>query len=217
MTSLKNLIVGTALSVGLFSCQAQPAETTVSEQISFSSEPSAIKTLTVTKVKKPWYAWRGLVVGKMEQSIPEFRKVNGLKEKYFSFTENHEKFGGFYFWETEQEARNLFDQAWYSRIEKKYGEKGIVEFYEVQSINTVAAYSDFPSKDLYAAISIGSAEPQISETSAAGLLKWLTLKNASGQICYLTIWKGKEQAIRYFKDQHSVNEFFDIPLFMVNH
>jgi heme-degrading monooxygenase HmoA len=217
MTTLKILTMVTMLSFGITSCNAKSSETEtkITKLMTPLSDSSTVKTLTITKVKKPWYAWRGIVVGKMKESIPEYQAIKGLNQKFYSFTENRKRFGGLYFWETEQDANNWFNQAWFDRIEKKYGEKGVVEYYKIQQIKTIATVNS-DAKNLYATITHTKEDTFFVDSSAKGLIKILALTDDKNQTCYLTIWQNKEQAKTYFRKKNVTNEFFDVPLFIVN-
>jgi hypothetical protein len=204
-------------SLGITSCKGKSSETATNfTKLEKSvSDSSIIQTLTITKVKKPWYAWRGLVVSKMKKSIPEYQAIKGLNQKFYSFIENHKFFGGIYFWETEKDATNWFNQAWYDRTEKKYGAKGIVVYYKIHSIKTIATVSP-NTKDLYAAITYKKEDTFLMENYAEGLLKILTLTDDKNITCYLTLWQNHENAKTYFQNKNLINEFFDVPLFFVN-
>jgi|694.fasta_scaffold64756_1 hypothetical protein len=217
MTTLKILKMATMLSFGLTSCNAKSpeTETKLTKLTTTVSESSTTQILTITKVKKPWYAWRSLVVGKMEKTIPEYQAIKGLNQKFYSFTENHKKFGGLYFWETQQDADNWFNQAWFERTEKKYGEKGIVEYYKVQNVKTIAT-GNSNEKDLYATITHLKEATFSVDVSADGLLKILTLADDKNQTCYLTLWQNQKKALNYFATKNLTNEFFDVPFFIVN-
>jgi hypothetical protein len=217
MTTLKFLTMATILSFGFTSCNAQSPETATSftKLEKPASDSSTTQTLTITKVKKPWYAWRGLVIGKMEKSIPEYQVIKGLNQKFYSFTENYKLFGGIYFWETEKDATNWFNQAWYDRTEKKYGIKGIVTYYKVKSIMTIATIES-NTQDLYAAITYKKDDTFLIENSAEGLLKILALTDDKNNSCYLTLWKNQENTKSYFQKKNVTNEFFDVPFFIVN-
>ncbi|AEI51985.1 hypothetical protein [Runella slithyformis] len=209
--------MATMLLFGFTSCNAQTSETdkNFAKLGKPVSDSSTTQTLTITKVRKPWYAWRSLVVHKMKESIPEYQAIEGLNQKFYSFTENRKMFGGLYFWETEQDANKWFNKAWFDRIEKKYAEKGIVMYFGVQSVKSFATVNP-NAKDLYAAITYKKEDTFFIDNSAVGLIKLLTLTDDKKQTCYLTIWQNKEQAETYFQKKNVTNEFFDVPFFIVN-
>ncbi|MFM8914567.1 MAG: hypothetical protein ACKOE6_16865, partial [Flammeovirgaceae bacterium] len=129
-----------ALSAAVFcSCGAADSDPSGINVTTAASDTLLLTTLTITKVKKPWYAWKALVVKKMKKSIPEYSAIEGLRYKYYSFTSTHDHFGGIYLWASAQNASNWFNAAWYDRTEKKYGKKGIVLSFQIQNINTMAA------------------------------------------------------------------------------
>lgn len=217
MTTLNFFTMAVMFSFSLTSYNAKHAENEAKPTKLETSvlDSSTTQILTITKVKKPWYAWRGIVVGKMKKSIPTYQQIKGLQEKYYSFTEDHKHFGGLYFWETEQDAKNLFNQAWFDRVKKTYGEDGIVRYYKVQSIKTTSTIS-LDAKDLYATITYQKEDTFSIDESAKGLIKIVALKDDKNQACFLTIWQNKKQAETYFNMTNIINECFDIPLYIVN-
>lgn len=216
MTSFKFLTLGTSLLFSLLACNAQineQATNTPSNRIVLSDSTSTT-TLVITKVKKPWYAWRGLIIEKMEESIPEYRLVKGLQQKFYSFTEDHKLFGGIYFWQTEADAKNWFNQAWYDRTEKKYGKKGIVDFYKVQKVNSFT--NDIEQNNKCWSVLTYSNTVIGIDISTVGILKEIHLTSSANEKCFLTIWKDKPSADDFFKDKKLRSEFFDSPVFINN-
>lgn len=216
MTTFKLLTMTAILSSNLVAANGQNSEqetkTTTNEIVVLDS--TSITTLAITKVKKPWYAWRGLIIEKMEESIPEYRLVKGLQQKFYSFTEDHKLFGGIYFWQNEGYAKNWFNQAWYDKIEKKYGRKGIVDFYKVQKINSFT--DDISQSNKCWSVLTYSNSPLSVDISTIGILKELHLTNSANEKCYLTIWKDKQSADDFFKDKNFKSDFFDSPVFINN-
>ena len=212
MTTLSNLIVTATLSQSLVSYSPDPIkspqELTTYQNVVVDTISST--TLTITKVKKPWYAWRSLVAGKMEKSIPEYKAINGLNQKLYSFTEDHKQFGGIYLWTTEKDAKTWFNQAWYDITEKKYGQKGIVDFYTVQEINS---FAEFQSQNgHYWCVLTPSDIDIVIPKSTAGIIQKIRLKNAAGTLFYLTVWLNKASANQFFKGKNLKNEYFDSPI-----
>ena len=215
MTTLKNLSVTLLLSQSLMSSTKivkSPQELTPYQNVVVDTNSST--TLTITKVKKPWYAWRSLVIGKMEKSIPEYRAINGLNQKLYAFTENHKQFGGIYLWKTDKEAKNWFNQAWYDITEKRYGQKGIVDYYTVLGINR---FAQFPSQNgNYWSVLTQSNDDLEIPKSTAGVIQKISLQNSAGTLFYLTVWLNNESANHFFKGKNLKNEFFDSPIVFNN-
>jgi heme-degrading monooxygenase HmoA len=182
---------------------------------SFIYELSGQEVITWTRIRKPWYAPNFFVKSKMNDSIPEYKAISGLVWKSYSIEKESGKFGGIYLWDSETSAITWFNQAWFDRIEKKYGEKGVVEYYKIQQIKTIATVNS-DAKNLYATITHTKEDTFFVDSSAKGLIKILALTDDKNQTCYLTIWQNKEQAKTYFRKKNVTNEFFDVPLFIVN-
>jgi hypothetical protein len=139
MNHLLSKIVMTAIVFQTLACatdvtgnQAQAVQTT--------TDSTTFQTLTITKVKKPWYAWRSLVVGKMKKSFPEYQTIDGLGEKFYSFTENQKYFGGIYLWNNKAAAQAWFTEKWFERTEKSYGHRGQVDYYKIEKIEMKSSF-----------------------------------------------------------------------------
>jgi heme-degrading monooxygenase HmoA len=213
-TEIFILLVGITLC--LIACGSNPSDNEVEiTQLPDNQEDSSnLQTLTITKVKKPWYASRGMVVSRMRKSIPEYQAIKGLKNKYYSFTENHKLFGGIYFWETEKDAKTWFDKAWFERTEKKYGQKGIVEYYQILNIQNIAKTSQNEGK-FWAVLSFSTKKSEIDE-NADGLIKIIQLKNEKAETGFLTLWQSKASTEKYFAQSKYANTFFDTPILLDN-
>jgi heme-degrading monooxygenase HmoA len=211
----KILTVMTLLSFAITSCTGQNPAPSGEVLQKPTADATHSQILVITQVKKPWYAWRSLVAGRMKESIPEYQQIPGLQEKYYSFTEDHKRFGGIYFWKNQTDANQWFNANWFQRIEKKYGEKGIVTSYQIVRSTTVATAPQ-SANDLYAVLSYANKDLDTAGKNAAGLLKHLALQDSAAQTCSLTIWKDEESAKDFFKGSTGTHQFFDIPFFIVN-
>jgi hypothetical protein len=192
---------------------------------------ASVSTLTITRVKKPWYAWRGLVVKGMEKSIPEYGAIDGLSEKFYTFTEKHDRFGGIYLWQNEQDAQNWFNPGWFDRTEKKYGQKGQVDYFRITEVTILAATDMDPAAGSkkeswrtgksWAVLSYpAGGDPDLghglADSRPAGLLKIVALTDARQQMCFLTLWQDKPSAMACFKAYKGKNEYFDTPILLTN-
>jgi heme-degrading monooxygenase HmoA len=215
MTTLKNWIMLFLFAVNVSACGAVDSDYTNNVQSFDKSDTSTLTTLTITKVKKPWYAWRGLVVGKMKKSFPEYSAVKGLKHKYYSFTIDHHYFGGIYLWKSEEDSKNWFNQAWFDRTEKKYGEKGVVLSYEIQSITVFS--SPERSEGNYFAVLSYNIEPVVEwQKNINGLFQVIELRDSNQKSRYLTLWRDKESLDSFFASKKVDNEYFDVPILLNN-
>jgi len=209
-TKLITLMLLISLSFALFACTSENNSDSIKKLPVVQADTSTVKILTITKVKKPWYAWRGLVAKKMKQSIPEYQAIKGLNEKFYSFTDDAKLFGGIYQWRSEAEAKAWFNQSWFDRTEKSYGLKGIVEYYQIQSVETIAKYSDTEGE--YCSV-LSFIDSSINQ-STVGLIKVIKIVNEKNQSGTLTLWQNKESAVTYFGKQ-SVT-YFDSPILLTN-
>jgi heme-degrading monooxygenase HmoA len=209
-TKLTTLMLLFSLSFALFACTSE-SKKVLNKKLPFVQiDTTSAKILTITKVKKPWYAWRSLVAKKMKQSIPEYQAINGLLEKFYSFTDNNKLFGGIYQWKSEADAKAWFNQAWFDRTEKLYGIKGTVEYYQILSEETIAQYVDTVGEYW----SVLSFNDSIIEQSAFGLIKVVKIVNEKNQYGTLTLWQNNESAVAYFKKQPVT--YFDTPILLTN-
>lgn len=182
--------------------------------IKTSISDNSSSVLTITKVKKPWYAWRGVVVKKMVQTIPEYIAIKGLNEKWYSFTENHKLFGGIYFWQSEEFANKWFNQSWYDQTEKSYGQKGIVEYYNIVRIDNFANVQT-QNCHYWAVMTQYNSEHE-QPKSNQGLIRNVVLKGKNNENYYLSIWVNKNLAISFFKNKNVKCEFYDTPIYLNN-
>lgn len=172
------------------------------------------KVLTITSVISPWYAWRGLIVNKMKETIPQYQSIKGLNQKIFCLTENQTLIGGIYFWKTKKDAQNWFNENWFERTKKKYGQKGIVHYYEIEKTETIINF-DKSEINFWTVLSYNENELLLNNKTV-GLISMIYLKDGTNKNCVLTIWKNKDVAKKYFNDKKSQNIYFDSPFFLQN-
>ncbi len=180
------------------------------------TDTTSYETLVITKIKKPWYAWRSLVISKMKRSIPEYQTLEGLQEKYYLFVKKQKLFGGIYVWQDQQSAENWFNQAWFDRIEKKYGKKGEVAYYQIESIQSFAVVGKVENK-FWAVLTYPTTKSErVPANQTPGLIKIIFLKDEAGQKCFLTLWQNKVVAEEYFLNKEGDHSFFDTPILLDN-
>jgi hypothetical protein len=215
MRTLKNWIMLSLFAVNVSACGPEDFDYTNNIQSFNKIGTSPLTTLTITKVKKPWYAWRGLVVGKMKKSFPEYSAVKGLVHKYYSFTEDHLYFGGIYLWESEQNSKNWFNHAWFDRTKKKYGIQGMVISFQIQSIKTIS----LPQKNeghYCAVLSYSKNSSSDFNDNTRGLFQIIELRDSNQQACYLTLWENVRIASSFLNSKALDNEYYDVPLILNN-
>jgi heme-degrading monooxygenase HmoA len=213
MKLLLNYVTLSILALNLCSCFSKTPTTENIQSQQSLADTSLLKTLTITKVKKPWYAWRSLVVGKMKKSIPEYSAIKGLQQKYYCFEKSGNYFGGIYFWENEQDSKNWFNPAWFLRTEKKYGVQGIVLSFQILNIKTNSLPKN-KKVNLIAALAPLQQDLMEDLSTQKGLLQVVELKDEIGKITYLSIWSDQNDVDSFFKSALKAPLYFDIPLLL---
>lgn len=189
-------------------------KTLESKEVITKTDPDTtnkVTWITITKVKKPWFAWRGLVSSRMEKSLPEYQAIPGLEEKFYSFWEGSDRFGGIYFWRNRSDADAWFQASWFERIEKQYGEKGIVNSYSIVSSYTNPTLPAQGEK-FYAVLSYRSIDLNSEFTKDDSLSHAIVLQDANQKKCNLTIWNNQKSALANFKESES-DELYIIPIY----
>lgn len=175
---------------------------------------ASVSTVTITKVKKPWYAWRGLVLGKMEKTIPQYQAINGLAQKLYSFNVKENRFGGIYFWQDREDANTWFNPAWFEKTKEQFGEVGVVDYYQVRSLAQYAPFT-VASGQYWSVLTRVNKVIDLPKNTK-GLMQQLELTNALGQLFFLSVWADKASAEKFFAGKDLENEYFDTPLVIVN-
>ena len=76
--------------------------------------------VAIVKVGAPWYAPRGAIVSRMEESVPQYQSIAGLDYKIYSIADA-KQVGGIYLWDDPAAASNFFNADWHARIRETYG------------------------------------------------------------------------------------------------
>lgn len=172
-------------------------------------------TLTITHVKKPWYAWRSLIVSKMKKSIPEYQGIAGLHEKLYAFSADTGYFGGIYQWKNRQDAERWFSPKWFSTTEQKYGQRGVVRYFTIVSSQSSETFPE-DSSHFWAVLSQQPHSDKGIKPGNSGLLQVIELKDDQGNTCYLSLWSTQKYA-RQLEGKFGKNEYFDTPILLQNH
>jgi heme-degrading monooxygenase HmoA len=112
------LALGASLLAGLSAAQPAPAEL------------PADSVITIARVPKPWYAWRGLVAGKMRDTQAQYAAIDGLRFKAYSFEQQSGDFGGVYTWRDRAAAQAWFNPGWFERVRRERGVEGSVRSFD---------------------------------------------------------------------------------------
>ncbi|GAA0871309.1 hypothetical protein GCM10009117_04550 [Gangjinia marincola] len=198
------------LVVFTFKCTAQSKDqtpiTTNAEETIYADEKTAV--LAITLVKKPWYAWRGIIKNRMNKTIEKFKSIEGLNHKFYTLLDGEPNFGGIYFWESKASVENWFNKQWHERIEKEYGETGTVLYYTLKGKYQFGKIS----QSTYAVLSAEKSSSKILANPPIGLNTIFTLYDSNQTIYYLSTWTDSSYAHYHFSNEESIY-FFDLLLY----
>jgi hypothetical protein len=194
----------------------------------------------IVKVPKPWYAPRFVVVGKMRDTIPQYRTLPGLAFKAFSFAQADGHFGGIYLWKDLASARAWFAPAWFARVEQERGAPAEVRFFEVLAAidNTPGGTPADPDSSSVATLSTwpapaGADKSRLSQQFQSGLdadrrvpglLRRYFVVTDQGRYGHISLWRDRASAgsvadrgklgAAQSPDAEAVIEWFDTPILL---
>lgn len=212
---IKSLVLAVITTASMSACAKENKEDVITLKKVSVMDTTKVTTLVITKVKTPWYAWKGIIVSKMRKTIPEYAAIKGLNKKWYSIAEDNSSFGGLYFWETETDAQRWFTKDWFDATLKKYGEKGKAIYYKVTAKKVVAVPEKMEGK-FCAVLLYASTNNYDWNDKSNGLLETYFLKDENNQDCFLTLWQSKEAATRYIANKQMTVEFFETPILLNN-
>jgi hypothetical protein len=67
---------------------------------------------------------------RFESSAPKYRHIPGLIRKYYIRSEDGRVAGGIYLWETRAAAERVYNGEWRERVEKLYGGKPSITWFD---------------------------------------------------------------------------------------
>ena len=67
---------------------------------------------------------------RFEQTAPNYRNLPGLIRKYYLRSEDGRVAGGVYLWQTREAAEKMYGGDWAARVEKVYGAKPRVTYFD---------------------------------------------------------------------------------------
>jgi hypothetical protein len=203
MRALRLFLLFTTI-VGAAACSAALPQPEVPHALALRETPGA--TVVVVKVKSPWYATRGIIVGKFRAAVPEYQAAAGLERKQFSIAQNGD-YGGVYVWRDRATAERWFGPAWHERIKRKRGVDGDVRFIGV-------------TRGLD-----GPVEPQVFEGPMVVAIATDTLDRYAsapglraayeGEGLVISTWQRRSDAETFLEDKSPI-EWFDTPIGIVN-
>jgi hypothetical protein len=205
-----------ALAVALAVAPSVPISATAPE----APDSAAPTTVTIVRVRTPWYAPQWLVTRRMRGTLPQYRAINGLLFKAYAHgTDRH--FGGVYFWRDSASAAAWFNDAWFARVQQQYGEAG-----DVRRFTVVRGAAHWPARaDEHADAVVvlepgqtGDALPTSAVSNDSPIARYL-LHDAQGRPALLTMWGRAAEATRYIASRPNVSpgkttEWFDCPILL---
>lgn len=67
---------------------------------------------------------------RFESSAPKYQNLPGLVRKYYIRSEDGRIAGGVYLWQSRQAAERVYDGEWRARVEKLYGAKPTITWFD---------------------------------------------------------------------------------------
>lgn len=67
---------------------------------------------------------------RFESSAPKYQNLPGLIRKYYIRSEDGRAAGGIYLWRSRQAAEKVYSGEWRARVEKLYGAKPIITWFD---------------------------------------------------------------------------------------
>jgi Putative mono-oxygenase ydhR len=67
---------------------------------------------------------------RFESSAPKYQNLPGLIRKYYIRSEDGRIAGGVYLWQSRQAAERVYDGEWRARVEKPYGAKPTITWFD---------------------------------------------------------------------------------------
>lgn len=166
------------------------ADLNVNTQNQLNKMADQTRTLTITYVKRPWYALDFLIKGRFEQSIPQYQKIKGLERKYYALHqwEQTATFGGIYIWDSLASAKKVLSEKWFEKVRKRYKTEGYVQYFEILE----AKQQPLPEQQTGSAYAVLSDEWSGSSPTFASALAVYRLKALDDQ---------KEKTLALWPDQ----------------
>lgn len=153
---------------------------------------AATPVVAIVEVPSPWYAPRALIVGKMRDTLPQYRNLPGLVHKSYSFAEGGPQrgaFGGIYLWRDRDSAQAWFDERWFARVRQERGVEARVRLIDAPRTLGDAGRDAVESRDAVATLVEFGVAPPLE--LAAGMRRVSALE--AGQR-WLALWTDRASA-----------------------
>jgi hypothetical protein len=90
----------------------------------------AIMITTIVQFQLPAPVTLDEATRRFESSAPKYQNLAGLIRKYYIRSEDGRVAGGVYLWESREAAERLYDREWRERVEKLYGAKPVISWFD---------------------------------------------------------------------------------------
>lgn len=206
------------------------------QAVDVGGSPSGSAVAVVVKVPKPWYAPRFVVLGKMRDTMPQYRSLPGLAFKAYSFAQADGHYGGIYLWKDLASARAWFTPAWFARVENERGAPADVRFFEVVAAvdNSPGGTPADPDSASVASLSLAplpagadrsqwarQVRASIEDTRRVpGLLRRYVVSTEQGRVGHISLWRDMASARQSFNrveeamGADTAVEWFDTPILL---
>jgi len=112
--------------IGLVLCLA--ASTAASAQTASTAYTGPVAV--VVSIAVPAGLPRAKVEALFQQQAPGFKALPGLKQKYFTVTDDGRRAGGIYLWTDAAAARAFFTDAWKAQVTAAYGSPAEISWFD---------------------------------------------------------------------------------------
>jgi hypothetical protein len=87
-----------------------------------------IVTLVTFRLPKPLTVAEASAI--FATTAPKYQGLSGLSRKNYVLSEDGQRAGGIYFWETRADAERAYNDEWRKMVEAKYGSPPIIEYFD---------------------------------------------------------------------------------------
>ena len=93
-------------------------------------------SIVTFRLSEPWRVEQAAAV--FQSTAPKYVGLAGLKRKHYYVSEQGDRAGGIYFWDSRAAADACYTDDWKAMVTAKYGAPPEIQFYEVPvSVNNL--------------------------------------------------------------------------------
>jgi len=164
------------------------------------------KTVTIVKVKAPWYAFNFILPGQFKKTIPLYSKVNGLRFKAYTINKdaNGKNFGGIYLWDSITNAQKWYSPKWYAEVKRKRGADPIVKYFSLIEEN-----AHLPANKSYSDLEAHSVALSFSLPQNEDYEKYIAPNEGIFRIYKVQDERGQKELILFFLSSKYADIYID--------